>query len=171
MIKDSYLDKGKDLKDFESYWRKYKEEVFKKAAYITGNFETAEDITQDVYLKLFNEPPKHNDVKPWLLRVAINLAYNFVRNKKTHTEKNKLIEENENVISIEDVAIKNYEIRQTKKILNMLNPKERMCLLLKFSGYRYFEISEIVGIEKNSVGQTIARAQKKFQEKYKKGGF
>lgn len=61
-----------------------------------------------------------------------------------------------------------FEILLIKKILNELNSKERLCLLLKFSGYKYNEISNIIGIEKNSVGKTIARAQQKFKEKYEK---
>jgi DNA-directed RNA polymerase specialized sigma24 family protein len=43
-----------------------------------------------------------------------------------------------------------------------------MCLLLKFSGYKYNEIAEVIGVESSSVGTILARAQAKFKEKYQK---
>jgi RNA polymerase sigma factor (sigma-70 family) len=169
MEKNKIISKSNEYDKFNYYWENYKDIIFKKVVYITGNKEVAEDITQDVYIKLLNKPPIHKEIKAWLLRVAINLSYNFLRSKKIQiNKKSDLANLDENIISIEDVAIKNYEIRKIKKILETLKPKEKMCLLLKFSGYSYTEISETLDIKKNSVGQNIARAQKKFSEKYKK---
>lgn len=72
----------------------------------------------------------------------------------------------DNVISIEEVAINNCEVNLTKKVLNALPSRDRMCLVLKFSGYKYSEIAEIIGVDKNSVGTLISRAQRKFKESY-----
>lgn len=104
--------------------------------------------------------------------MATNLAYNYIRDQKTRRSKEPVLEENapSNVISIEDIAIKDSEVRLTRKILNSLNHRDRICLLLKFSGYKYNEIAEIAGIEKASVGKILSRAQEKFKELYLKEG-
>jgi RNA polymerase sigma factor (sigma-70 family) len=102
--------------------------------------------------------------------VATNLAYNYLRDQKTRRNKEPVLEERSesNVISIEDLAIKNWEVRLTRKILNSLNQRDRLCLLLKFSGYKYNEIAEIAGIDKASVGKILSRAQEKFKKLYLK---
>jgi len=104
--------------------------------------------------------------------VATNLAYNYIRDQKTRRSKEPVIEGHmvSNVISIEEIAIKNSEVRLVRKLLNNLNHRDRLCLLLKFSGYKYNEIAEIAKIEKASVGKILARAQEKFKELYLKEG-
>lgn len=104
--------------------------------------------------------------------MATNLAYNYIRDQKTRRSKEPVLEESapSNVISIEDIAIKDSEVRLTRKLLNSLNHRDRICLLLKFSGYKYNEIAEIAGIEKASVGKILSRAQEKFKELYLKEG-
>ncbi len=139
-------------------------------AYLTGNAQAAEDITQETFIKLYNIPPSHTNIVAWLTKVSTNLTYNYLRSLKTRQSKEPAAEEIEasNVISIEDAAIKNLEIRSIKKVLDSMDPRDRLCILLKSSGYKYDEIAEMTGIEKNSVGKTLTRAQAKFKEKYSK---
>lgn len=156
--------------DFKTWYKEYYNIIFKHASYLTGSTYTAEDITQETFIKLYNCTERIENIGAWLSRVATNLAYNHIRNENTKTRKQPVIEDNEqsNVISLEDAAIRDYEIRITRKILDRLSPRDRMCLLLKFSGYKYNEISEIVGVEKNSVGKILARSQEKFKKMYLK---
>lgn len=143
--------------------------MFRHIAYLTGNTQTAEDITQEVFTRLYREPPEHDNVAAWLFKVANNLAYNHIRDEKTRSAKESAISvgEEDKIINIEDRAIRNQEIRQIRKALDSLPERDRMCLLLKFSGYRYSEIAEVIGTEKTSVGTILVRSQKKFLEKFK----
>jgi RNA polymerase sigma factor (sigma-70 family) len=163
--------KKKDAEfDFGSIYEKYHEVILKHIAYLTGSMHVAEDISQEVFIRLYNSPPSHTNIIAWLCKVANNLSYNYTRDEKSKKRKNPVIAEDEadKVISIEDRVLKNSEIRLTKKVLNSLPARDRMCLLLKFSGYKYDEIAEVIGIEKSSVGTILARAQAKFKEKYLK---
>lgn len=98
------------------------------------------------------------------------MAYNYLRREKTRRSKEPATAEREveKVISIEDAAIRNNEIRKIGKVLNLMPERDRMCLLLKFSGYKYSEIAEIIGVAKTSVGTILARCQAKFVERYMK---
>ncbi len=158
------------IKDFNDCYEKYYRVIFKHAAYLTGNSQVAEDITQEAFIKLYNSPQQHTNTAAWLSRVATNLAYNYFRREKIRSNKEPTIKHHaqSNVISLEDAAIRDFEIRMTRNILNRLKARDRICLLLKFSGYKYSEISEIAGVEKTSIGKILARAQEKFKEMYLK---
>ncbi|MDF2521952.1 MAG: polymerase subunit sigma-24 [Clostridia bacterium] len=156
--------------DFAAAYEKYYSVIFKHCAYLTGDVQAAEDITQETFIKLYNSPPSHGNTGAWLSRVATNLAYNYLRDQKTRRSKEPVVEEHSetNVIYIEEIAIRNSEVRLTRKILSSLNHRDRICLLLKFSGYKYNEIAEIAGVEKASVVKILSRAQEKFKELYLK---
>lgn len=172
----SYFKKKKDEQSFKTAYEQYYDTIFKRISYLTGDIHAAEDLSQEVFMKLLNSPPEHDNIGAWLNKVSTNISYNYIRDKKIHENKNKVIYEKEmgNVVSIEEVAINNCEVDLTKKVLNMLSPRDRMCLLLKFSGYKYSEIAEVIGVDKNSVGTLISRSQAKFKENYlnaeKRGG-
>jgi RNA polymerase sigma factor (sigma-70 family) len=170
---ESQIDRFKNVSDnFRISYEKYYNVILRQTAYITGSIQTAEDLTQEAFIKLYNAPPQHSNIIAWLSMVANNLAYNHVRNENSRKSKEPVIYEGESdkVISIEDTAIMSYDIRQTKRILDSLSERDRICLLMKFSGYKYDEIAEVIKVEKSSVGTILARAQAKFKEKYVKGG-
>ncbi|ADL50211.1 sigma-70 family RNA polymerase sigma factor [Clostridium cellulovorans] len=166
----SYFKKKKDKQSLKNIYEEFYNPIYKKISYLTGDMHVAEDLTQEVFMKLYNSPPDHDNIAAWLNKVSTNISYNYIRDKKNHENKNEIIYEKEvsNIISIEEIAINNCEINLTRKVLNMLSPRDRMCLLLKFSGYKYSEIAETIKIDKNSVGTVISRAQAKFKENYLK---
>ncbi|MBV7274472.1 sigma-70 family RNA polymerase sigma factor [Clostridium sp. PL3] len=164
----SYFQKKKYEQNFKTAYKKYYDTIFRRISYLTQDIHAAEDLTQEVFIKLYNSPPVHSNIAAWLNKVSANVSYNYIRDKKIHEGKNEMIYEKEtdNVISIEEVAINNCEVDLTKKVLNMLSSRDRMCLLLKFSGYKYSEIAEVIGVDKNSIGTLISRAQTKFKKNY-----
>jgi RNA polymerase sigma factor (sigma-70 family) len=154
--------------EFENVYTKYYSVIFRNIYYITGDVHATEDLVQETFMKLYNAPPEHTNIAGWLNRVATNLSYNYLRNQKNRTNKDNLVLDTaeDNVTSIEDIAIRNYELKLTRNILNIMLPRDRICLLLKFSGYKYNEIAEILGVDKNSIGTILSRAQKKFKDAY-----
>jgi RNA polymerase sigma factor (sigma-70 family) len=154
--------------DFDSAFKKYYPVILKHAAYLTGSIQAAEDLAQEAFAKLYKTPPTHSNTIAWLSKVTSNLAYNYLRDEKGRKSKDVVYAEDdvEKVISIDDRVIRNQEIRLTKKVLSSLPVRDRICLLLKFSGYKYDEIAEIIEVEKTSVGTILARAQAKFRERY-----
>lgn len=166
----NYFKKKKNDQNFKLIYEELYDTIFKRISYLTGDTHTAEDLTQEVFIKLYNSPPAHNNIPAWLNRISTNISYNYIRDRKIHEGKNEIVYEMEidNVISIEEAAISKVEVDLTRKVLNMLPPRDRMCLLLKFSGYKYSEIAEVIGVEKSSVGTLISRAQAKFKDNYLK---
>jgi RNA polymerase sigma factor (sigma-70 family) len=157
------------LPEFSEYYEKYYPALLKHAAYLTGNITVAEDVVQEAFARLLNLSGDHSNVRAWLYTVVIHLSYNYLRSEKGKRTKEPLNgAETGNVVSLEDLALRNAEIRLTQRILGLMNARDRICLLLKFSGYKYHEIAAALELKKASVGKILARAQEKFKELYLK---
>jgi RNA polymerase sigma factor (sigma-70 family) len=155
------------LPGFGEYYEKYYPALVKHAAYLTGNSTVAEDIAQEAFIRLLSSPPDHSNVQAWLYTVATRLSFNDLRREKGKRSKAFLGEpETGNVISLEDLALQNAEIRLTRKVLGLMSARDRICLFLKFSGYKYREIAEVMKIPQASVGKILARAGEKFKKIY-----
>lgn len=154
--------------NFGNIYEKYYNSIYKKLLYLTGDRTAAEDLTQETFLKLYQAPPFHSNTKGWLYKVATNLAYNYLRDTTKRNKKVTLFLRTEllELHSSETTAIQRNEINNIRKILNILPPRDQIILLLKHSGYKYNEISEILRINKNSIGTILARAQAKFKKLY-----
>ncbi|PFA94337.1 sigma factor-like helix-turn-helix DNA-binding protein, partial [Bacillus thuringiensis] len=63
--------------------------------------------------------------------------------------------------------IRKEEITKVQTILNKMNDRERTLLLMKFSGFQYKEIAEVLQIEISSIGTLLVRAKMKFRKIYK----
>lgn len=142
--------------------------MFRQLAYLLRDYSLAEDLAQDVFLRLYECPPQHQEnLGGWLAKVARNLAFNQNRNNKSHRRKvTKIAASGEATTHIQE---REWAIVEVKSILAKMPERERSLLLLKHSGYTYEEIAAALGINKASVGTLLARAQQKFKNLYEEG--
>jgi len=152
--------------NFQEVFQRYYPVACRQAAYLLGCTEAAEDVAQEVFVKLYYSPPREfSGLGGWLARVTANLSFNYLKQQKNRRQREqKAVGEGfGNVFSLEDRILKNNDVRLVRDILAELNERDRICLLLKFSGYSYREIAEITGVETGSVGTILARAQARFK--------
>lgn len=74
-----------DLRAFEILYDKYKGQVYRTALAITQDAPAAEDVLQDCFLRVHANIDRLDGsvpISPWLHRVTVNLAYNFVARRK-----------------------------------------------------------------------------------------
>lgn len=135
---------------------------------LTGTVSVGEDLAQEVFLKLYDQaPPDLINARAWLYRVATNLAYNHLRREKIKTRQEGMyMEQSALAFRLDNPAIRSTERLFVREALETLSWRDRTCLLMKFSGYSYAEISEALGVEKSSVGTLLVRAQEKFRREY-----
>jgi RNA polymerase sigma-70 factor (ECF subfamily) len=107
------------------------------------------------------------NIRGWLFRVAHNQARNrqnrYDRNFSApgDNEMNAAVDE----ATPERVVLEKEKFRELGKAIRLLSASERECLLLRASGLRYREISEVLGIATSTVSDTVDRAVKKLAEK------
>jgi RNA polymerase sigma-70 factor (ECF subfamily) len=71
--------------EFDELFDRYKTEVFHLACYLARDRGEAEDLFQDVWLRVVKHPPEKRakeDLKPWLLTILINLHRDRLRRNR-----------------------------------------------------------------------------------------
>lgn len=156
------------LTDKETYVNyiieKYSDMVYRLAIARTKNKEDAEDIFQEVFLKLSKKLPKFENEtheKAWLIRVTINLTNNLF--KSAHFKKTVPLEEE---LKFEDNEM-SYVYFQ---VLSLPNKYRTIIHLFYYEGFSIKEIANILHINENTVKTRISRAREQLKNKLE-GGF
>lgn len=150
--------------------------VFRTARAVVQDSGLAEDITQEVFLRLYHhkEDIKTNEMlRPWLIRVAINVARNTIRGniRANAREENYFKETVENSIFEVDAEFEQREtMTEVQRALSKVKEPLRSCLVLKQQGLSYREIAETLSLTETSIGQFVARGRKEFVRFYGKIG-
>ncbi len=166
--------KRKKIKEetFQINYEKYYPVVYKQLYYLLGSNALAEDLTQEVFIKYYDTKDKEVEyVGPWLSKVATNTALNYIRGEKRRIKREEsMLEEINDIFSAEEEMFRKEEIQNVRSILSTLPENQRICLVLKFSGYSYEEIHKATNIPKNNISQLIARGKQKFVNLYEREG-
>lgn len=140
---------------------------------MVGEKYNAEDITQNVFLKLYENLGnirKTQSVVSWLYTTARNEVYNNLRRKKI--KKEDLLGENFECKSYDDLVgeFENAELKEliNKEVNEMKMELKEVFLLREYSELSYKEISGILSIEENQVKGRLFRARQKIIEKISK---
>lgn len=157
---------------FQQLFQQHYSLVVRKVLVIVKEQTIAEDIAQEVFVKLYKADWKTvGNIQGWLAKVAVHTAYNHIRTEKRHHARNEKQQrfEKDADRSIEDRFLMLEDISEVQKTLLKLSDRDRDILIMKFSGYSYEEIAENKGIEKLSIGALLARAKKRFKQSYLEG--
>ena len=135
---------------------------------IVKDIETARDVVQDTFIKLYNQDPadlqKH--LKTWLYTVCRNRALDILRKERRIVS----IDE-EQVARIESAgpsprrqADLHERLQQLHDGLHALSPNQREVILLKYQqGLSYKEISSITGLTTGNIGFLLHNGLKKLR--------
>ncbi len=162
--------------EFDEAFSLHHRTVFRAARSVVQDTGLAEDVTQEVFIRLY----KHIDaiadaemLRPWLIRVALNVARNTLRGKiRANTRDENYVKEIvENCVkSVEDEFEEKAGISEINRALNKVKEPLRSCLMLKQQGLSYREIAESLSLNETSIGTYVARARAEFMRFYGKAG-
>lgn len=155
--------------------------VFRAAYALVRDSGLAEDVTQEVFLKLhqhLDSLQNAEHVRPWLLRVATNAALNTLRSRgRTHAREDEFVQAaavgaggGAAARGVEADYERRAEIEEARRALAQIREPMRSCLLLKQQGLSYREIAQTLSVNEVNVGSLIARGRKEFVRVYGKIG-
>ena len=149
-----------DREAFSCLYDEMSRPVYTVARRIVQSREIAEDITQEVFVRLYVSPPPPSIVNPraWIFRMARNLAIDAWRRKQSAD-----IEDIEltTVDHADDVAIR----LDTEAAIGRLPAAERQILSLHIDGEMPFrEIAPIVGLTLPAVYRRYRKAIQTLQK-------
>ena len=152
---------------FHQHWERICIVLFR----LVGDWDEAEDIALETFLRLYQRPPKRKDnLGGWLYRVATNLGLNALRSRKRRQQ----YEEQIGPINLMERTAENpaeiYERKQERQkvqaVLSSMKPRSAQILVLRHSGFAYAEIAEALRISPGSVGTLLSRAEREFERLY-----
>jgi RNA polymerase sigma-70 factor, ECF subfamily len=163
-----------DERSFEEAFRRHYATVYAILLRLTGLPEEAEDLTQEVFLRLYERPLQHHseaNIGGWLYRVASNTGFNALRARRRGWSRllrwsqleRPLHREPANPAAEAERRATADAVRQT---LLDLKERERTALVLRYSGVSYAGIAEALGVKPGSVGTVLARAENALRERY-----
>jgi len=155
-----------DKDNFNELVDRYAEKIQRYVARITGNRPESEDLTQEVFLKSYQNIASFNSklkFSSWLYRIAHNESVNLIK-KHYRTKHVSFNDEIKNKFQEDNLALKKIidsdNSRQVRQSLEKMKLADREILELSyFEEKSYLEIADILEISVNSVGPKIKRAK------------
>jgi len=159
-----------DIDAFKTVYEKTKSMIFKTIFRMVGNTHDAEDLTHDVYVRIYEKRKLYKKEKAalstWIYQVAINHTLNGIKYKK-NTEQIYFEERIED--DFLDKAIKKEEMQKMITLLQSLKAVFRICIILKDIEERsYTEISKILNISTGTLKSRLNRGRSQLGELLKK---
>jgi len=167
-----------DMPAFEHIYNAFSGFVYNVAFRVSGNRENAEEITQDVFMKIYRNLGRfqfRSSFKTWIYRITANTAINLV--KQRAGEESKKVEYNDAVQRKDAIGAAGRTGDEGRKrallaaLLGVLNPNQRACVVLRsVEGLSYEEIADTLKVNINTVRTRLKRAREKMLAHFKKRG-
>ncbi len=164
-----------DLASFETIFYRHYDRVYGLLFRLLGNRVEAEDVTQEVFLKLYRQPLKkklfggqEHNVGAWLYRVATNMGYNHIRGRKRRWQRNVLLvpDATDALPDPAETAVQRETRQRVRDALSKLPERQTQLLLLRQMGFSYAELAETCDVAPGSVGTLLSRAAAAFRKVY-----
>ncbi len=162
------------IKGCRKRWRKDQKELYEMFyAYgmsITLRYadsrEEAVDILNDAFMKVFTNIRTYNEhqpFKPWLRKIIVNTAINHYH-KNSRMEKWEYLEESNNKLSTESMALSGIHYDEIIEMVQQLSPSYRTVFnLYVIEGFKHEEISEILGISIGTSKSNLSKAKRNLR--------
>ena len=156
---------GETKERLEQIFRDYYQLIYRVAFSQVKNHADAEDITQEVFLKIIRHDMRYQSMeheRAWIVRVTVNLCRDLLKSKWHRTS-----------VSMEDVSeaqrgsCKNFTERQDDMMWAVLQlpEKYRNCLyLFYYEDYSIKEIAQSLEMPANPVKTNLTRGRQALKE-------
>lgn len=159
-----------DEESFAELFHRHYDRVYGVLFRLVGERAEAEDLAQEVFLRLQRHAGRRrgdDNVAAWLYRVATNLGYNALRDRKRRRQRDTLLlDEPSGADSVEANVTRRQERAAVRAALARLNERDARLLVLRQMEFSYAECAAVCGVAPGSVGTLLARAAQAFRAAY-----
>ncbi len=157
-----------DLVAAEALYEVFKRPIFNLAFRHTLNQATAEDLLQDIFLKVFTHLQDVRDVDTfpaWVYRIALNTCYSHLRQNRGLTEKTVPLGEVEGRTGETGPRQMERDLRGPldQAIQGLPNRLKRVFILHDVEGFKHHEISRILGCSVGTSKSQLFKARMKLR--------
>lgn len=157
--------------EFNMYFNKYNKKITNYIYKLVKNFETSEEIAQNVFIKFYKNLSKlkKDNLQAWLYKVAHNDTISHLKKNSTITIslENQFVEPfTQNTPQM--IIDQKKEAESIYNIMMKLPKSQRTTILLKYvKGYSYQEIAKTMDISYEAVKSLIYRGRQNFIKYYR----
>lgn len=134
-----------------------------------GDESLSDDLAQDTFIKAWRNIGSFramSSFQTWLMRIAYNVFYDYVRSRKTTSDIDNVAEPMTNVNSNPSLQMDLYHA------LSLLKPDERTCITLQLvDGYKIDQIAKITNMKEGTVKSILFRGKEKLTKYLKQNGY
>ncbi|MFQ5822683.1 MAG: RNA polymerase sigma factor [bacterium] len=168
-----------DQDAFKKLFEQYHKRVLHLAFRLCSNIQDAQDITQDVFLKVYKEISNFqagSNFFTWLYRITVNLYLDKSRKRKRREKyqakayfdsskdvlSKTVLEQRSNALNQQILQEELQHLLQLA--LNQIKPKLRTVIVLRdIEGLSYGEVAQIVGCSEGTISSRLNRGRKKLK--------
>jgi len=159
---------------FETLMQKYYSRILNFIYRFVGNRQIAEDLTQEVFLRVFKYGPRYkpkSKFQTWLYTIAKNICLNELRKNKdflasldepvtTGNEDLQIQIDDPKNCGVDEELIRREKAMIIRQAINNLPENQRMAVILRrYDNFSYAEIAETLGVSDKAVKSLLNRAK------------
>ncbi len=162
---------------FDAAVQRHQRKVYTFARYYLGQAEEAEDITQEVFLKLWRHQRSLDaeGTRAWLLKVTRNACYDRLRRRQSAA---KVFADDAEESATERVsapepgpearaAAADFRRHLGSALEELADPMKSIVILREIQGMKYHEIAGVLGVPLNTVRVYLHRGRARLREQLK----
>ena len=161
---------------FEEVYQRQKNAVYGYLSYMTKDKDTAEDLAQETFLKVYLGLKGFKEdcsEKTWCLTIARNTFLSFARKKQPvlleEADMERLGAGYES--GPEEKLLKEEKAKLIREVLSSLNADDRTIILLRdYEKMAYADIARVTGLSETVVKGRLHRARLKYRSRYEQRG-
>ncbi|HPF95828.1 MAG: RNA polymerase sigma factor [Flavobacteriaceae bacterium] len=147
----------------------FKDKVFRLAKRLLVSTEEAEDATQEILLKLWNNKEnigEYKNVEAFSMTMTKNFCLDKLKSKQAQNLKIVHSNYQDNNTSLQKQVELNDSVNWVSKIIEELPEQQKLVIQLRdIEEYEYDEIAKVLDMNPTAVRVTLSRARKTIREK------
>ncbi|HLY76179.1 MAG TPA: sigma-70 family RNA polymerase sigma factor [Planctomycetota bacterium] len=160
--------KAGDRPAFEELYRLYEKPLSNYLYRLCGNRARAEDLLQDAFLRLWKAAPNYEPsakVSTYVFRIAHNLFLNDAARRREKALESLEAETRSDPAS--DLNRREVQSAVQRAVEALPDGEREVLVLSEYNGFKYAEISEILGIPVGTVKSRMFSAVQRLKEALK----
>jgi RNA polymerase sigma-70 factor, ECF subfamily len=169
-VAEAEVERGQiEPNDFDWIVSRHQKQIFRTLLFLVRDSDAAESLTQECFVRAFRMRAGfrgESSLATWLIRIAINLAYDHNRNRRwafwrnlTRTDRIDAIYAMDPQRSQEQALIDTELVRAVHSAVDVLPERQRTAFLLRFVEDMPLEtIADVMGLEVGTIKSHLHRA-------------
>lgn len=154
--------------EFVALLNPFKDKVFRLARRILISVEEAQDVSQEMLMRLWNKREQlceYKSVEAFAMTMTKNYCLDQLKNKRASNLKIDSLEFSENRSKLEEEIENKDSLNWVEKFIQVLPVQQKIILQMRdIEGYEFEQMAEILEMNETAIRVALSRARKSIRE-------